>query len=94
MNREDAQLVLDHLDIIKHFAEGGLLEFHSTTWDGKPMSPSPVTKGIIVKCLPHYRKVDKYIQKPDPQYCSRWCPLKKGSKNDEVVSDSENARAS
>ena len=77
MERDQAQLILDHIDIIKHFAKGGMLEHCGHDWAGRATDPRPVTNGIIINCLPMYRKVNKRIQKPDPQYCSRWCPLKR-----------------
>ena len=76
MTREQAQLVLDHIDIIKHFAKGGMLEFNMTTSEGGS-HVFPVMKGILINCLDKYTKVEQYIPKPDPRYCSRWCPLKR-----------------
>lgn len=56
MERHQAQLILDYLDIVKHFAKGGSLEFVSRTCEGRTCDPTPVLKGIIINCLPNYRK--------------------------------------
>lgn len=79
MNREQAQLILDHLDLVKHFAAGGMLEHHGCTCTGVPTTPTPVLKGLIINCLPRYRKVDQFIE-PKRTQCSRWCPHKHTNK--------------
>lgn len=74
MNREQAQLILDHLDIVKHFASGGMLEHVSSNWRGATSKATPVLKGLIINCLPHYRTVNRQVEpKPQRKY-SRWCP--------------------
>lgn len=75
MERHQAQLVLDYLDIIKHFAKGGMLEFQGRNWKGDLMPLDPVNKGILINCLPNYRIVDKFIQ-VQKKHCTRWCPIK------------------
>lgn len=77
MERHQAQLILDHLDIIQHFAKGGVLEFIGHDWTGKELKPDPVLKGVVINCLPNYRKVNRFIESPPRKYCSRWCPNKK-----------------
>lgn len=87
MTREQAQLVIKHLDIVKHFAEGGALDHVGHDWAGREMKPSPVFKGIIINCLPMYRKADRPNMTVEMKhYCSRWCPLKK-EKNETVTCD-------
>lgn len=76
MERHQAQLILEHIDIIRHFAKGGIIEFQSRTCDGHECAPTPVFKGIIINCLPRYRKVDGFIGPLPKKYCSRWCPDK------------------
>lgn len=74
MEHHQAQLILDHLDIVKHFAKGGALEFISHTCTGEECDATPVLKGIVINCLPNYRKVDRFIELPPKKYCYRWCP--------------------
>lgn len=80
MTREQASLILKHLDIVKHFAEGGEVDFKSYNYKGEYLGLNPVTKGIIINCLPRYVK-SKRASVNKKHYCSRWCPLKKKGVN-------------
>jgi len=54
MERHQAQPILDHLDIVQHFAKGGMLDFVGHTHTGQEMKPDRVLKGIIINCLPNF----------------------------------------
>lgn len=73
MNRADAQKILEHLDIVKHFAEGGELIFYSSTWDGKPIVYYPHYRenSLLISCLEHYAIPS------EPLGCCPYCPKKK-----------------
>jgi hypothetical protein len=56
VTRDQAQLIMKHLDIVEHFANGGGLEFYQTDYTGKFLGWSTVIKGLHINCLPRYRK--------------------------------------
>jgi hypothetical protein len=62
MTREDCKRILDNLEVIRHFAEGGDIQSCLHNYTGAFVQWNPPSRTILLSCLGRYRIVKPHIK--------------------------------
>ena len=61
MTRDDCLKILENIDLIRHFANGGEVQHCLHTYKGEFVRWQPSRKTILISCLGSYRIVKPHV---------------------------------